>query len=69
MSGTFSPFSSCILLLVLPGNFIFSSVKSSRKYSVLILEVILFSILFVYMHMLIEGLTVFALCFFNIFSK
>ena len=52
--GTLSPFLSLfVFLLVLPSHFIVSGIKSLRKYLNLILNVILFSILF--MHILIEG--------------
>ena len=47
--GTFSPFLSLVILFsVLLSNFIVSSVKSSRMYQFLILNVILFSVLFPY---------------------
>ena len=62
--GTFLLFSSLIiLLLVLPSDFNSSSVKSSRQYSVFILNTILFSILFTYI--LLEGLSLTASCFFD----
>ena len=48
-SGAFLPFLSLvILLLVFRSNFIVSSVKNLRKYPVLILNLILFSISFMY---------------------
>ena len=60
---TFSPFLTLvILLLLLPNNFMFSGGKSSRKYSLLILNVFLFPILYTYI--LIEGLSVFSPPFF-----
>ena len=66
--GTFYPFLSLVILfLVLPRNFIVLGVKSSRCYLVLILNVILFSILFIYI--LIDGLSKFSPCFLRIYSK
>ena len=48
-SGIFSPFSYFIILLLdLPSNFVVSGVENWRYYPVLILNVILFSILFTY---------------------
>ena len=68
---TFSPFSFLVILpLVLPSNFIISGIWISWKYSVLILNAILFSIVFTYI--VIEGLLlslIFPLCSFNIYSK
>ena len=66
--ATFSAFSYLvILLLVFPSNFIASGVKSSGKYLVFILNVILFSILYTYI--IIEWLSVTVSCYFKIYLK
>ena len=66
--GTFSPFLFLpILFTVLPFNFVVSGVTSSKEYPVLILNAILFPILFKYI--LIEGLSIFSLYFFKIYLK
>ena len=66
--GTFSPFLSLVILFsVLPSNSIVSGVKSSRWYPVIILNVILFSILFTYI--LIDGLSIFSQRFSKLYSK
>ena len=66
--GTFSPFlSSFILPLVLLSNFTISGVKCSREGLILILNVILFSILFTYIFT--EGSPVTALYFLMVYSK
>ena len=67
--GTFSPFLSLvILLLVLPNNFIVSRVKICRQYPIFIFNVILHSILFTYIF--IEGFLMkdFSM-FFSVYSK
>ena len=56
-----------IFFSVLPSSFILSSFKGSRIYPVLILNVILFSILFTYI--LTDGLSLLCPCFFKIYSK
>ena len=66
--GTFSPFLFVVFLFsVLPSNFIVTGAKSSIWYQVLILNVILFSILFTYIFT--NGLSIFSPCFFKIYSK
>ena len=61
--GTFSTFLSLVILfLVLPSNFIVSGVKSSRLYPFLIMNVILFSILLIYIFT--DGLSIFPPCFY-----
>ena len=62
--GTFSPFSSLVILLLVPSsNFINSELDSWKLYPFFILKVILFSILFTYI--LIGRLSVFSPCFLN----
>ena len=66
--GTFSPFLSLVILFsVLPKKFIVSGVESSKLDPVLILNVILFSILFTYV--LTDRLLMFSPCFFKLYSK
>ena len=61
---TFSSLLSLVILFsVIPINFIVSGVKSSKYYPVLILNVILFSILFTYI--IIEGLSILSPGFFE----
>ena len=56
--GKFSLLLSFVILLsVIPSNFIISGIISSRKYPSLILNVIMFSVLFTYI--LNEGLSTF----------
>ena len=60
--GTFSPFLSLVILfLALPSSFIVSGVKSSRLHPSLILNLILFPILFTYIYT--DGLSIFSPCF------
>ena len=54
-------FSCFFVFFVLPSNFIVSGVKSSRLYPFLILNVILFSILFTYI--CTDGLSISSPCF------
>ena len=64
----FSPFLLLVILFsVLRNNFIVSGVKSSRLYPFLILNVILFPILFTYIFT--DGLSMFSPCFLKIYSK
>ena len=66
--ATFSPFLFLVFLFsVIPSNFIVTGAKSSIWYQVLILNVILFSILFTYIFT--DGLSIFSPCFFKIYSK
>ena len=66
--GTFSPFSSLVILfLVVPSDVITSDMKNPRKYPFLILNVILFSLLFAYI--IIGGLSVDSPNFLKIYSK
>ena len=65
--GKFWLFLSLVTLFsVLPSNFIVSGVESSRKYPVLILDAILFLILFLYI--LIEVLSVIFIMLSKIYS-
>ena len=60
--GKFSLLLSFVILFsVIPSNFIVSGIKSSRKYPSLILNVILFSVLFTYI--LNKGLSTFYVLF------
>ena len=66
--GANSPILSLVILfLVLPSNFIVSGVKCSRVYPSLILNVILFSVLFIYI--CTDGLSISSPCFFKIYQN
>ena len=66
--GIFSQFLYLVVLFsVLPNNFLVSDVKSSRLDPFLILNVILFSVLFI--HTFTDGLSIFSPCFFKVYSK